>query len=168
MQSLRLTSIRRLCLSATTLVTRRQPNPLLLALACREKSFTSSPTRWYSSIDQFHHQNINETKEEVPSEVEEVEKCVTPLPFSVHILTFWISASREARSATNTLFIGNLPWSVTEDELQEILSVYGPLTRVAIGPSSIHHPHIRFRNGYHVLTCSPKPGMVTNPRGMPT
>lgn len=140
MQSLRSTSIRRLCLSATTLVTRRQPNPLLLALACRGKSFTSSPTRWYSSIDQFHHQTINETKEEVPSEVEEVEKCVIPHPFSVHILIFWTSAPREARSATNTLFIGNFPWSTTEDELREILSVYGPLTRVAVGPSSNRHP----------------------------
>ena len=67
-------------------------------------------------------------------------KSVTPHPFSVHILIFWTSAPREARSATNTLFIGNFPWSTTEDELREILSVYGPLTRVAVGPSSNRHP----------------------------
>jgi RNA recognition motif-containing protein len=64
------------------------------------------------------------------------------------------SAPRKLKGPTNTLFIGNLPYSTTGDELREILSVYGPMTRVAIGPSL--NPHTRLRNDCCVLTCSPK------------
>jgi len=154
MQSLRSTSVRRLCLSVTASVTRRPANPLFPALACLRQSFTSPSTRWYSSTGQFHHQVTEETGEETPSEVEGDTRCAKPHPFAVRSLT---NASSEVKKPTGTLFLGNLPYSTTNDELREILSVYGPLSRVAVGLSRNLHLLTCFRNDYHVLTCSPKP-----------
>lgn len=48
-----------------------------------------------------------------------------------------VEADRSSRPVTNgptnTLFLGNLSWSTTEHDLQEIFSEYGPITRVSIG-----------------------------------
>lgn len=166
MQSLRSTGVRRLCLSVTASVTRRAANPLFPALACLRQSFTSSPTRWYSSTDQLHHQVTKETGGETPREAEKATRCARPRPFAVRSLT---NSSSKVKWPTGTLYLGNLPYSVTEDDLQEMLSVYGPLTRVAIGLSQNLHPHTCFRNDHRVLTCSPKPRVPrADPWGSPT
>ena len=39
------------------------------------------------------------------------------------------------------LFVGNTPWSTTEDDLREIFSVYGPIHKVVIGASTHLHLH---------------------------
>ena len=99
MQSLRSTSVRQLCRSATASITRLPRNPLLPALFCRTQPFTSSPTRWYSSTSQFHHQDIKEIEEEkltkaepelelgLELKLEETKKFVTlHVPATVHRL----------------------------------------------------------------------------------
>lgn len=165
MQSLRSTSVRRLCLSVTASVTRRPTNPLFPALACLRQSFTSPSTRWYSSTGQFHHQVTEETGEETPSEVEEARRYAKLHPLAVRSLT---NAPRP-KSPTGTLFLGNLPYSTTDDELREVLSVYGPLSRIAIGLFRNLHLFTCFRNDHSVLTCSPKPGIGrANTGGTPT
>lgn len=166
MQSLRSTSVRRLCLSVTASVTRRPANPLFPALACLRHSFTSPSTRWYSNTGQFRHQVTEETGEETLGEVEGATRCAKPHPFAVRSLT---NASSRVKKPTGTLFLGNLPYSTTNDELREILSVYGPLGRVAVGLSRNFHLRTCFRNDHRVLTCSPKPGVVKeNTWGTPT
>jgi hypothetical protein len=104
MQSLRSTSLRRLCLSVTASATRRPQNPLLSVLACRKPLFTSPSTRWYSSADQFHHQTHQTSREtgeetlgeveETLGEVEEVGRCVMPHPLAVHSLIARLGNSR--------------------------------------------------------------------------
>ena len=83
MQSLRSTSVLRLCLSATASVARPPPNPVLSSLFCRTRSFTPSSTRWNSNTSQFYHRIIEETKEEKPNGTDEVKRHAT-----LHLLAF--------------------------------------------------------------------------------
>ena len=81
MQSLRSTSVRRLCLLAVAPATRPSPTLSLPALWCRTRPLTSSSTRWDSGAGEFYHQIIEETKKEKPGEAEDVKRCVIlPLP----------------------------------------------------------------------------------------
>jgi len=64
------------------------------------------------------------------------------------------------------LFLGNIPWSTTQDDLQEIFSEYGPICRVALGTST--NPRLVCLNS-HALTHSPQAKPVkASPRGTPT
>ena len=133
MQSLRSTSVRRLCLSLTASIPRRQQNPLLSTLFCHTMTFTSASPRWNSDVNKFSRRVTEGGMGEESREVEEDRRCVTPYTTLFRDVTTHNSSRPVTNGATNTLFLGNIPWSTTEHDLQEIFSEYGPIARASIG-----------------------------------